>query len=110
MSSPICGVWAGLAKGSWYGFWRGANPRRILADELFPVPRVAKSFRAARACHRKRTCDIAKFQAVLQFRPADVLVDEPRIEAVARSDRVNRVNHRWKSTMPFFSHAHHRAL
>src|SRR5215472_5669093 len=57
---------------------------------------VTEGFRPARPSDRKRSYNIGKLQTVFDLCSANVLMDEPSIEAISRANWVSHVDNRWK--------------
>jgi hypothetical protein len=74
----------------------------VTAQKRLAVLRVAKRFRPARPRYRKRSNNVAEFQAILDFSTANKLVNEPGVEAIARAHMVDYIDYRWESRKFFF--------
>src|SRR5215469_18732102 len=71
---------------------------------------VTEGFGPARPGDRKRSYNIGKLQTVFDLCSANVLMDEPSIEAIARANRVSHIDDRWKIDKPVFRSPDERTL
>lgn len=81
-----------------------------LAQEAFPMPRVAKSLSAACPCCGERARNIPVFQAVLDFCAANELMNKTGVETISGAHGIDNINDRWKSRKLLVAAARHRPL